>query len=274
MQTFDAYRRSQRLFLQEAITFTSVKKEKTRKTLSKLEVDLRSVMGFVDWIHVLDNFIRCNIENIGKVKLSELMGSKLHHNPNKIIHHFSSYQLSEVEQSLLCKGLNFALPPKKLKFENYLLPFEFLFTNIYHENQRNESILHLKSKIKDVVLSSFRLYNKKDHCFENLSEEEYQAFLSLSKNNGIIIQKADKGNTVVLLNKSSYIKEMEELLADTSKFVKAEFNKKDKVNQELRHLLDLEGNIKTYLDNLLQKHYISKEDYNFLKPCRSRPGIM
>ena len=148
-----------------------------------------------------------------------------------------------------------------------------LFRNIYDENQRNESILHLKSKIKDVGLSLFRLYNKKDHLFENLSEEEYQAFLSLSKNNDII-QKANKGNTVVLLDKSSYIKKIEELLADTSKFAKVGFNKKHKVNQELQHLLDLEVNIKTCLDNLLEKQYISKEDCNFLKPCGSRPGIM
>ena len=48
LQTSDAYRRSQRLFLQEEITFKSVEKEKTRKMLSKLEVDLRSVMSFVD----------------------------------------------------------------------------------------------------------------------------------------------------------------------------------------------------------------------------------
>ena len=68
-------------------------------------------------------------------------------------------------------------------------------------------------------------------------------------------------------------KKMEQLLADTSKFVKVEFNKKHKVNQELRHLLDLEGNTKTCLDNLLEKQYISR-DYNFLKPCGSRPGIM
>ena len=150
------------------------------------------------------------------------------------------------------QSLNFALPPKKLNTENYLLPFELLFRNTCDENQRNESRLHLKSKIKGVGLSS--LYNKKDHCFENFFEEEYIAFLSLSKNNAIIIQKADKGNTVVLLDKSSYIKKMEELLAD--KFVKVEFNKKHKVNQELRHLLDLEGNIKTCLDNLLEKQYI------------------
>ena len=48
LQTSDAYRRSQRSFLHEEITFTSVEKEKTRKMLSKLEVDLRSVMSFVN----------------------------------------------------------------------------------------------------------------------------------------------------------------------------------------------------------------------------------
>ena len=179
LQTSDAYRRCQRLFLQEEIIFKSVEKEKTRKALSKLEVDLQSVVNFGDWIHVSNNFISCSIKTIRKVedvqcyKLVELMGSKLHHNPNKIIHNFSSDQLSEVEKSLLCKGLNFAIPLKKLKFENYLLPFELLFRNISDENQRNKSILHLKSKIKDVGLSSFRLYNKKDHHFEDLPEEEY-----------------------------------------------------------------------------------------------------
>ena len=109
LQTSDAYRRSQRSFLHEEITFTSVEKEKTRKMLSKLEVDLRSVMSFVNWIHVSNNFISCNVKTIRKVesvqhyKLTELMGSNLHHSPNKIIHNFTSYQLSEIAKSLLCK---------------------------------------------------------------------------------------------------------------------------------------------------------------------------
>ena len=43
-------------------------------------------------------------------------------------------------------------------------------------------IHYLKSKIKDVGLSSFRLYNKKDHRFENLTKDEYEAFLNLKSN--------------------------------------------------------------------------------------------
>ena len=78
------------------------------------------------------------------------MGSKQKHDPDKVIHNFSSYILSDIEKSILCKGLNFALPPRKLKFENYLLPFQLLFRNIYDENNTDDSFLHLKSKIKDL----------------------------------------------------------------------------------------------------------------------------
>ena len=68
------------------------------------------------------------------------------------------------------QGLNFSLPPKKLKFEKYLLRFELLYKDVLHyERDINESLIHLKSKIKDVGLSSFRFYNKKDRWFENSS---------------------------------------------------------------------------------------------------------
>ena len=172
--------------------------------------------------------------------------------------------------------MNFALPSKGHKFENYLLPFELLFRNIYETSERDESLLYLKSKIKDCGLSSYRVYNKKDHRYENLSPEEYDAFLNLSKNQDIVIQKADKGNTVVLLDRLSYIKQMEELLSDKSKLkqVKNIFNQQHKVNKEIRHLLDIEVTIKSCLDDLLNNNYLSKEDYKLLKPCGSKPGIM
>ena len=115
------------------------------------------------------------------------MGKKLQHDPKKVIHNFSSYQLSDTEKSLLCKGLNFSLSPKCLKFENYLLPFELLYPDVYDSDNKDESRLHLKSKIKDIGLTSYRTYNIKDHRFENLSQEEYDAFINLSNDKNIII---------------------------------------------------------------------------------------
>ena len=77
----------------------------------------------------------------------------------------------------------------------------------------------MKSKIKDTGLSSFRLYNKKDHQFENLSEEEYKAFINLQSNKNIIIHKADKGNWVVVIDRLSYVIGIEKLQSGCSKFV-------------------------------------------------------
>ena len=207
------------------------------------------------------------VEQIRSYKNSELMQSKLKHNPEEVNHNFSSYNLSTTEKSLLCKGLNFALLPKDLKFENCLLPFELLFRNVYESSDKDKSLLHLKSKIKDVGFSSYRVSNKKDHRYENLSPEEYDAFVNLNNNKGLIIQKADKRNTVVLLDRSSYITQIEELLSDKSKFVKVNFNLKHKVNKKLQHLLDMGSTTKSCLHDLLNNNYLSKEDHKFLKPC-------
>ena len=96
--------------------------------------------------------------------------------------------------------MNFSLPSKRLKLENYLLPFELLYRDVYDSDNKDESLLQLKSKKKDVGLSSYRIYNKKDNRFENLSREEYDTFINLSNNKNIIIRKADKGNTVVIID--------------------------------------------------------------------------
>ena len=52
------------------------------------------------------------------------------HNPDKIIMNHSFYQLSDIEKAILAKGLNFALPPKKINYADYLTPYELLFRDI------------------------------------------------------------------------------------------------------------------------------------------------
>ena len=142
------------------------------------------------------------------------------------------------------------------------------------EKKDDDALMHLKSKIKDVGLSSFRLYNKKDHRFENLTEDEYEAFLNPRSNKNTIIQKPDKGNSVVVIDRLNYVRKMEELLNDRSRFVKMAFNSKHTVNQDIRHLLDVELEIKSCLDDFLNKNYLSKDDYKYLKSCSSKLGIM
>ena len=48
----------------------------------------------------------------------------------------------------------------------------------------------------------------------NLDDGELQVITNLRQNKSIIVCKPDKGNGVVLLNKSDYVKKMENILLD------------------------------------------------------------
>ena len=58
---------------------------------------------------------------------------------------------------------------------------------------------------------------------------------NLSSRKDIIIQKADKGNSVVILNKTDYIKRMTEMLLDIDKFKKLNFKPGKELNLLLKH---------------------------------------
>ena len=56
---------------------------------------------------------------------------------------------------------------------------------------------------------------------------------------------------------------MEKLISDSSKFAKIDFNPKHKVNQDIRHLLDMEFEIKSCLDDLTTTIIYRKMIINF-----------
>ena len=66
----------------------------------------------------------------------------------------SAYNLLKIEKSLLCIGLNFAIPPDKLEISDYLLSFELLYREIKDLDLPNEKTSFLKAKMRDSALSS------------------------------------------------------------------------------------------------------------------------
>ena len=83
----------------------------------------------------------------------------------------------------------------------------------------NEKTNFLKAKIKDCALSSFKLYNEKG-AVSSLNKDEIVALKTLSKSKDLIIQKSDKGNSIVLINKSN-LEKMHNILSGSKKFVKS-----------------------------------------------------
>ena len=96
----------------------------------------------------------------------------------------------------------------------------------------------------------------------------------MKNNKNIIFPEADKGSSVVIIDRKSYTAKMEELLSDRSKFMKVEFNSKYKINHEIRNLLYVEQESKSCLDDLQNSSYLSDDDYIFVEPYGSKSGVI
>ena len=73
----------------------------------------------------------------------------------------------------------------------------------------------IKSRLRDSGFSSYKVTGKT--LEKNLSKVEFYALKSLPENKHVIIQKADKGNTVVILNRKDYVCKRKNILNDKSK---------------------------------------------------------
>ena len=131
--------------------------------LSPVKSNLLRILILLDFNHVCDIIIsnnnkftlKCKYTN--KKKLSDLIpGSevnltRLSHDPNKVIFNFSSYVLTEDEKSLLCKGLRFCIPSKKIEHADFLTQVEFLYRDtIMFEMKFRQSC---KKSIRSIVFS-------------------------------------------------------------------------------------------------------------------------
>ena len=131
-----------------------------------------------------------------------------------------------------------------------MLPSELIYRDIKSEEVPSENLNILKNKLLDTATSSYAKI-KSCRIKSNLNSDEAKALINLTKQKDIIIQKADKGNTVVILDKESYTEKMNELLSDSSKFESLEIppdkylnfliNSHDKIKNILKSLHDKES---------------------------------
>ena len=171
---------------------------------------------------------------------------------------YSSDQLSDIEKTILAKSLNYALPPKKLNNSYYLTPSELLFRDIKELSVDDNILERVKVDFKNICFSSFENFKFKDEL--NITPDELKPLKDLLSRKGIIIYKAEKGNSVVNLNKSDYIKRMTEMLSDIDKFKRLNV----KPGKELNLLLKHEDNLVFFLKgikNILEKIYIKASIY-------------
>ena len=185
------------------------------RELSAVKKELLRSISFLDVNHAFNLFVSSNERSI--LKCSHVQQKKLRnlirgykpetsvvsHDPEKAISNFSSHSLSDSEKSLLCKGLTFALPPKKIDYADFLLQFELLYRDTLQFNLPSEKRDLLKNKLKDICFSTLNSYNF-DKANTNLTESESKALKVLIQRKDLVIQKADKGNTVVIIDRELF----------------------------------------------------------------------
>ena len=169
-----------------------------------------------------------------------------------------------MEKSLLVKGLSFSLPPKELSYSDYLVIFELFYRSI--DNLKilsGDNLDYMKTKIEDLALKSFRNYNASIR--QHLSNEEFEVLKNLSANCNLIIQKADKGSSAVLFEKTVYIRHIETILDDAAKFEKVKI-KKEILNFSINH----ERRLNNYLKSLEKSGILTTNQYKKIKAIGSR----
>ena len=114
---------------------------------------------------------------------------------------------------------NFTWELKRIFERVILCPFELLYREVSDFIKDSSDKELLKSKLKELSQSSQRRL-KHNVLEENLSQKQLESSKSLTKSPDMIIQKSDKGNSVVILDKKFYLEKMNEMLDIKDQFIK------------------------------------------------------
>ncbi len=170
---------------------------------------------------------------------------------------------------MLARGLNFSVPPKKLVEWDYLLPFEPLYRSVSYLGVCETDQTFVRTRLKDIALSSYHVFNASPSPTV-LTKAENTALKELTNVSDLVIQKSDKGNSVVLLDKEDYVAKMVQILADPSKFREAPIEPGNGINK----MFSLERKLRSLLNSLMKTGAITKSEYDDLAPTGSQPGKM
>ena len=119
---------------------------------------------------------------------------------------------------LASHGLKFGLSPKKIDYSQWFLSFEKLFSKLKSCEifaSLKDDLNFFKTSLKTLPFKTFYSFRP----WSSVLEKQFTATLNiLKKYSSIVILKADKGNVIVILNKTDYHSKMNSILSNSSKF--------------------------------------------------------
>ena len=240
-----------------------------------LHSELKSALNSIDFANVCSLFlsghdmILKSHDSIQQKKFNALFKNRQpKHNTKGVIFNYSKISLSDAEKSILVKGLWFSLPLKKFNYADYLTNCELFYRSIQNlDVLSNGDSDFVKTDINNAALSSFCFH--KANVPQSLSDEELEALEKLSKNNNLVVQKADQGSSVVLVDRDVYVNHIKNILKGNTKFEKVDVKTRT-LNFQVNH----EKRINEILKSLKSTGSLSDKQYKKIKAVGSRPGVL
>ena len=204
-------------------------------------------------------------ETLARLRKFQLGEGKLQHST---IVNLAGVELTEVEKDVLCRGLNFAIPPKTANIANEVeAEFELCWEQL---SNKVPTSTEKERNCKAALAGLARQYanQKVDKTGYPLRKEHFEAIRELKKNHDLIITRPDKGNGVVILRRSDYVEKMLSILSQEGKFCRiGDADKHDGTLQQERAL-------QAFLLRALRNGHISRETYERIRPVGStRPRM-
>ena len=154
----------------------------------------------------------------------------------KLVHNYSSHELTPAQERLLQRGWQFCIEQRITNTINIKTDIEI---NILKLEEVCHSSVHKKICQQINNAATKMLHQLKRKSIRNLGEDEWIALKELKNNNKIVICKADKGNAVVILNQSDYVSKMQSIL-NNKQFTRTKNNlvkqKEAEMNKLIREL--------------------------------------
>ena len=182
--------------------------------------------GCSNKVHHTDNTLTCTEQQIHVPDSNNITEDTKKWETN-----LSTTLLTENQERLLAWGPKFAIKPRQPPVEEYIAAIEKVCPKL-EQGEADE----LRVEVKKALKKS----QNAPRTPSNITREEGKALQELRKDKNRIILTADKGVTLVIMNKADYITKSEELLNTTT-------NKKipeDPTNRQKNRLISILKNIK------------------------------
>ena len=181
----------------------------------------------------------------------------------QVVDNLTNRALTETEYKALNHGLQFGILPLKFNFIDVQTEFENLYWQVRPHLQNTKRIL-FKTKLINLHNKYKSTYFYDKLCGNTgLSPSEMEALLSIREDKSLIICKPDKGNGVVLMNKTDYVQKMNANFVGREKVCTGQKRQKCQKPEKVSKLLESIKKRKTPRWRHLRTHSTIRCSYSY-----------